>query len=147
MVYAGWRWTRRRALLRQLTAARIDVDKLYELMAEKEPPVVFDIRSDEKRMLDPYTIPGARFADERDLDSIAAAYQREQKVVIYCSCPNETSAAWMAKQLTERGFADVVPLRGGIDAWRDAGYGLAPLPPGADSLAGDPAVSSDPKIV
>jgi membrane protein DedA with SNARE-associated domain/rhodanese-related sulfurtransferase len=151
LIYAGWRWMRRRALLRQLAAARLEVDELYKLMAGDEPPVVFDIRSDETRQLDPYVIPGARFADERNLDSILTAYRRNQKLVIYCSCPNEVSAAWMAKQLTDSGFTDAVPLRGGIDAWRSAGYTITPLPVEAAAATTDAPVSaepkSDPKIV
>jgi membrane protein DedA with SNARE-associated domain/rhodanese-related sulfurtransferase len=145
LFYAGWRWMRRRALLRKLAAARLDVAELYQLMADEEPPVVFDIRSDEMRLLDPYVIPGARFADERNLDSIVNAYRPNQKLVIYCSCPNEVSAAWMTTQLTKSGFTNVLPLRGGIDAWRDAGYTLAPLPVKAAPAATDASVSADPK--
>ena len=48
--------------------------------------------------------------------------------VIYCSCPNEISAAWMAKQLSEAGFSDVLPLRGGMEAWRDSGKPVDALP-------------------
>jgi 3-mercaptopyruvate sulfurtransferase SseA len=33
----------------------------------------------------------------------------------------------MAKALTDAGFKDVVPLRGGLDAWRDSGRQLEPL--------------------
>jgi membrane protein DedA with SNARE-associated domain/rhodanese-related sulfurtransferase len=145
LLYAGWRWMRRRALLRQLAAARIDVEELYKLMADDEPPVIFDIRSHETRQLDPYVIPGARFADERNLDGIVNAYRRNQKLVIYCSCPNEVSAAWMTTQLTKSGFTNVVPLRGGIDAWRDAGYMLAPLPAGAAPATTDAPIGADPK--
>ncbi|MEK6296293.1 MAG: rhodanese-like domain-containing protein, partial [Paraburkholderia tropica] len=82
----------------------------------------------EKRKLDPFIIPGALFADERQLEEILSRYPREQKLVIYCSCPNEISAAWMAKKLVEAGFVDVVPLLGGLDAWRDAGRTLESLP-------------------
>jgi membrane protein DedA with SNARE-associated domain/rhodanese-related sulfurtransferase len=128
LLYAAYRWTRRRALLRKLAAARITVDELHDLMRADATPVVFDIRSEEKRHLDPYVIPGALFADERHLDEIVATYRPDQKLIIYCSCPNEVSAAWMAKQLTDAGFADVLPLRGGLDAWRDAGRPLSPLP-------------------
>lgn len=120
-VYAAYRWMRRRAFMRKLADARIDVDELYTLTLGEIAPVILDIRSDEKRRLDPYVIPGARFADERKLDEIVAAYGPKQKIVIYCSCPNEVSAAWMAKKMTEAGFLDVLPLKGGIDAWRDAG--------------------------
>ena len=128
LLYAAWRWQRRRQLIRKLANARITVDDLFNAMQdETPPPVVFDIRSHEKRKLDPYIIPGAIFADERQLDEIASKYARDQKLVIYCSCPNEISAAWMAKQLTEAGFLAVLPLLGGLDAWRDAGRALEPL--------------------
>ena len=126
-LYAAYRWFRRRAFMRKLAEARIDVDELYALMLGETAPVILDIRSDEKRRLDPYVIPGARFADERKLDEIVAAYSPKQKIVIYCSCPNEVSAAWMAKKMTEAGFLDVLPLKGGIDAWRDAGRTVAML--------------------
>ena len=126
-LYAAYRWFRRRAFMRTLADARIDVDELYALMLGETAPVILDIRSDEKRRLDPYVIPGARFADERKLDEIVAAYSQKQKIVIYCSCPNEVSAAWMAKKMTEAGFLDVLPLKGGIDAWRDAGRAVTML--------------------
>ena len=73
-------------------------------------------------MLDPDTIPGSMFADERDLAKIMESYDKSRKVVIYCSCPNEVSAAWMAKTMRNAGFRDVVPLTGGLDAWRLAGF-------------------------
>lgn len=126
-VYAGYRWMRRRMLKNKLVDARIAVDELHELLSKGLAPVILDIRSDEKRQLDPYVIPGTRFADERRLDEIVAAYRPDQKVVIYCSCPNEVSAAWMAKKMIELGFRDVLPLKGGIDAWREAGKEVATL--------------------
>ncbi|HTR09320.1 MAG TPA: DedA family protein/thiosulfate sulfurtransferase GlpE [Paraburkholderia sp.] len=127
LLYATYRWQRRRQLIKKLARARITVDDLYHAMGGKPPPVVFDIRSEEKRKLDPYIIPGALFADERQLNEILEKYPRDQKLVIYCSCPNEISAAWMAKQLVEAGFSDVLPLLGGLDAWRDAGRTLESL--------------------
>lgn len=131
IAYVSYRWWRRRALMKTLSEARMSVDELYKLMKIEAKtdvrPVVFDIRSEEKRVLDPWQIPGSLFADERNLDEIAAAYPRDRKLVIYCSCPNEVSAAWMAKKLNEMGFSDVVPLRGGLEAWRDAGWQVAPI--------------------
>ncbi|WP_042268065.1 DedA family protein/thiosulfate sulfurtransferase GlpE [Paraburkholderia heleia] len=127
VLYATYRWQRRRQLIKKLANARITVEDLYRAMGAKPPPVVFDIRSEEKRKLDPYIIPGALFADERKLDEIVGKYPNDQKLVIYCSCPNEISAAWMAKKLVEAGFTDVVPLLGGLDAWRDAGRALESL--------------------
>jgi 3-mercaptopyruvate sulfurtransferase SseA len=34
----------------------------------------------------------------------------------------------MAKQMNEAGFADVLPLRGGMEAWRDSGNAVDSLP-------------------
>ncbi|MEM5384345.1 DedA family protein/thiosulfate sulfurtransferase GlpE [Paraburkholderia phymatum] len=143
-IYCAYRWYRRRQLIRRLATARMDVDELYKLMLDKRSPVLFDIRSQEKRKLDPFVIPGSVFADERQLNEIVTKYPHDQKLVIYCSCPNEVSAAWMAKQLTEAGFSDVLPLRGGLDAWRDAGRHLEPL---AEEPEPTVAVGITPKTV
>jgi membrane protein DedA with SNARE-associated domain/rhodanese-related sulfurtransferase len=120
--YVAYRWWRRRMLMATLEKARISVDELYALMKNEPLPTIFDIRSPEKRMLDPFIIPGSVSADERELQKIIESYDTTRKIVIYCSCPNEVSAAWMAKTLRTAGFKDVVPLTGGLDAWRIAGY-------------------------
>ena len=122
--YVGWRWWRRRTLLASLESARIEPAELEGLLQAGRSPVLFDIRAPGFRDRDPYVIPGAVFADEAELGGILATYPRDGKVVIYCACPDEVSAAWMAARLREAGFADVLPLRGGIDAWRSAGYGV-----------------------
>ena len=127
LLYATYRWIRRRQLINKLATARMEIEELDKLIETGKPPVLFDIRSREKRKLDPYVIPGTQFADERQLNDIIAKYAPDQKLVIYCSCPNEISAAWMAKQLNEAGFIDVLPLRGGLDAWRDSGRKIESL--------------------
>ncbi|KVC99497.1 hypothetical protein WI77_00575 [Burkholderia ubonensis] len=135
--YAAVRWMRRRALIRQLANARIGVDELDALLQDAAAPVILDVRSAEHRKLDPFAIPGAQFADERHIGDIVARYPLTQKFVVYCSCPNEVSAALMAKRLTDAGFTDALALRGGLDAWRDTGRQLA-------SLAEDMPAANDP---
>ncbi|WP_269503334.1 DedA family protein/thiosulfate sulfurtransferase GlpE [Burkholderia sp. IMCC1007] len=139
-IYAGVRWMRRRALIRQLASARIGVDELERLLRDPVAPVVLDVRSPEHRKLDPFTIPGAQFADERHIEDIIARYPLSQKFVVYCSCPNEVTAALMAKRLLDAGFTDALPLRGGLDAWRDTGRQLTSLvedmPAANDPVAG-----------
>jgi membrane protein DedA with SNARE-associated domain/rhodanese-related sulfurtransferase len=137
-IYVAYRWWRRRALMATLEKARISVDQLYALMKDEPLPVIFDIRSPEKRMLDPFAIPGSMFADERDLAKIIESYDKSRKLVIYCSCPNEVSAAWMAKTLRTAGFRDVLPLTGGLDAWRLAGFRVAQLTEFGELMAATP---------
>jgi membrane protein DedA with SNARE-associated domain/rhodanese-related sulfurtransferase len=127
LLYVAYRWWRRKLLMKTLEHARISVDELYAMMANEPVPIVFDIRSTEKRMLDPFVIPGSIHADERELAEIVKSYDPNHKIIIYCSCPNEVSAAWMAKAMRNAGFKDVVPLTGGLDAWRLAGLELKPL--------------------
>lgn len=139
-LYAAVRWMRRRALIRQLASTRIGVDELERLLRDPSAPVVLDVRSAEHRKLDPFTIPGAQFADERHIGDIVARYPLTQKFVVYCSCPNEVTAALMARRLLDAGFTDALPLRGGLDAWRDTGRELASLleetPAANDPIAG-----------
>jgi 3-mercaptopyruvate sulfurtransferase SseA len=47
-------------------------------------------------------------------------------VIVYCSCPNEVSSARVALVLHRKGVTRVRPLLGGIDAWRELNYPLAP---------------------
>ncbi|RQQ09289.1 hypothetical protein DF107_19120 [Burkholderia stagnalis] len=136
-MYAAVRWMRRRALIRQLANARIGVDELEALLRDPIAPVILDVRSEEHRKLDPFAIPGAQFADDRHVGDIVARYPLTQKFVVYCSCPNEVSAALMAKRLTDAGFPHALALRGGLDAWRDTGRRLT-------SLAGDTPAANDP---
>ena len=46
------------------------------------------------------------------------------EVIVYCACPNEASAAAVAKKLMRAGFKRVRPLAGGIEAWVERGYGI-----------------------
>ncbi len=47
---------------------------------------------------------------------------RYREIVFYCTCPNEASAATVAKKLIGLGYTRVRPLHGGLDAWIEAGY-------------------------
>ena len=58
----------------------------------------------------------------RDISDLKARSQDE--VVVYCDCPNDASAAVIAKKLKALGFMHVRPLEGGISAWRARGLPL-----------------------
>jgi rhodanese-related sulfurtransferase len=44
-----------------------------------------------------------------------------EEVIVYCDCPNDASAAVVARKLRDRGFKRVRPLAGGIEAWQALG--------------------------
>jgi membrane protein DedA with SNARE-associated domain/rhodanese-related sulfurtransferase len=120
---------RRWLLLRELRMARVSVDELHAMMARGEPLAIIDARLPAAQSTGG-RIPGARTADEH-LETLRS--QPLLEVVVYCACPNDVSAARVALQLKKSGFARVRPLRGGIEAWRAAGFALehaAESPPG-----------------
>jgi rhodanese-related sulfurtransferase len=127
VLYVLYCYGRRLMLAKALEKARISVGELHALLANNPRPVVFDIRSAERRMLDPFVIPGAVLADERKLQQIVERHGVNRTLVIYCSCPNEVSAAWMARRLRLAGVKLALPLTGGIDAWRVAGFDVEPM--------------------
>jgi rhodanese-related sulfurtransferase len=79
-------------------------------------------------------IPGATPASPADFDSIMTASRPDRKVVVYCACPNEASAAIVAKRLKKAGLKTIHPLLGGIDAWIAAGLPLDRSPSLASPL-------------
>jgi membrane protein DedA with SNARE-associated domain/rhodanese-related sulfurtransferase len=124
------RWVQRRAFIRQLRMARISVDALRAMHEAGERPAILDVRSAKSRERDGH-IPGsihwpmdAGIDDRLDVD-------RDGEVVVYCACPNEASAAIVAKRLMQAGFRKVRPLHGGLDAWVAAGLPLERSRPAA----------------
>jgi membrane protein DedA with SNARE-associated domain/rhodanese-related sulfurtransferase len=125
-LYLAMRWWQRVSLLRRLRMARIDIAMLRALLDGEPPPLVIDVRRRERRAMDPFAIPGALLLHD-DAASQLAGIARDRKLVTYCDCPSEVSAALAAKELAAHGFTDVAPLLGGLAAWRAAGYALEPL--------------------
>jgi rhodanese-related sulfurtransferase len=75
-------------------------------------------------------------ADLDGMDRLAREVPLDRELVIYCSCPNEVSAALAAKSLQQHGYRRVRPLLGGLDAWDAAGYSIERLIPMETMRAG-----------
>lgn len=111
----------RRLFYRQLQLDRITVGELHSMLDQGRAPSVLDVRSAVSQQRDG-RIPGATAVDGHNLHRSISALEPAGEVVVYCACPNEASAASIAKQLIRLGFSRVRPLQGGIDAWIAAGY-------------------------
>ncbi|VVE66387.1 membrane protein [Pandoraea anapnoica] len=116
------RWLNRYRLLRSLRMARIGVQTLESWMKDDITPVVIDVRSAARRAVDPFTIPGALAIEPDEIAAKLKDIPRDRRIVVFCACPNEVTAAKLAQELRRQGFSEVRPLLGGLDAWRDAGY-------------------------
>ncbi len=120
--YIGLKWWERQRFYKTLRIARMTVEELRRLLAEGKKVVVVDVRSPVARDSDRRFIPGALAIDMVDVNKRLGELPADQPIVFYCSCPNEASAAAVAKQLADRGYTRVHPLLGGIEAWIAAGY-------------------------
>lgn len=117
IVVKAWQ---RHSLIREFRMARIGVDELGDLIDEGAAPIIIDVRDAVARLRDG-AIPGALHWPLVDGDQPLPELPRDSEVVVYCACPNEISAARVAKRLHLEGFRRVRPLHGGIEAWVGAG--------------------------
>jgi len=120
--YIALKWWERRRFYKMLRIARIGVGELRALMEGEKRPVVVDVRSPGARDLDRRFIPGALAMDIAEVDGRLDELPADREIVFYCTCPNEASAAQVAKKLIGLGYTRVRPLHGGLDAWIAAGF-------------------------
>jgi len=130
--YIAYKWWERHRFFAMLRVARISVDELYRLMTTGGSPVIVDVRSHTARALVPHRIPGALHVPLHAVDQHVNGLPRDRDIILYCTCPNEVSAAEAAKLLMNSGFNRVRPLSGGLEAWIAAGYSIEEI---EDSLS------------
>lgn len=120
VAFVAVKWWQRHSLLRELRMSRISVPELQVLLDADPALAIVDVRSAESRQRDG-AIPGAIHWPRDAGPEAGAEMARDVEVVVYCACPNEVSAAQVARKLRSAGFRSVRPLHGGIDAWIGAG--------------------------
>ena len=138
VAYVGYKWYQRHRFYAMLRMARISVDELYRLMDQGKAPIVVDVRSQIARSLEPRHIPGALHLPMHGFGEHIKELPRDRDIVLYCTCPNEASAAQVAKLLIDSGFLRVRPLLGGLEAWIEAGHPV-------ESLSSDPPAPATDK--
>jgi membrane protein DedA with SNARE-associated domain/rhodanese-related sulfurtransferase len=122
VAYVAFKWWERHSFYRMLRMARISVDELHRMMDAGETPLIVDVRSAVARTMEPRHIPGALHLPLHGFETHVKELPRDREIILYCSCPNEASAAQVAKLLIDVGFVRVRPLLGGLEAWIAAGH-------------------------
>jgi rhodanese-related sulfurtransferase len=121
VIFLALKFWRRHQFFRELRMSRITVQELNRLRVDGAQLLVVDARPSASRERDG-VIPGA-IAFEILLQD-GEKSRRGGEVVVYCACPNEATAARIARKLISMGFHPVRPLLGGIHAWQDAGFAI-----------------------
>jgi len=119
-LYILSKWLQRHHLVRKFASERLTVSDLINLLDSTSDTVILDARPIDQRIRNGF-IPGSVHIDEGILHEIADRYIKHEEIVIYCSCPNEITAAQYAEKLRKAGFKRIRPLLGGLDAWAKSG--------------------------
>ncbi|MFO1312450.1 MAG: DedA family protein/thiosulfate sulfurtransferase GlpE [Burkholderiales bacterium] len=128
LLYLAAKWWQRELFIWQLRMDRLTVEELDELIRAKRAAKVIDVRSPMSQAMTG-RIPGAITVDPANIRVDLVAVEPDSEVIVYCACPNEYTAAKVAKVLKQHGFKRVRPLQGGIDAWIAAGHPVEKVEP------------------
>lgn len=116
VLFVLFKYVERRRFRLGMQVERISMSELLGLLDGGEEPVIVDARSVTAQQLE-RAIPGALLYHAEGGAEQLAALDKDRHIVVYCSCPDDVSAATVAKQLVDRGFHRARPLHGGLDAW------------------------------
>ena len=111
LAYWAFRIFEKRRILRSLRSRRLTPDELRLRLESTNPPRIVDLRSAIAYEAAPQVLPGAIRLDPEELDARHAGIPRDCDIVLYCTCPNETTSARVALALKKRGIERVFRLR------------------------------------
>jgi len=123
------RLVRRRMVLKQLVASRLEPEDLKQQLDAGQQVYIVDLRHPLELLPDPFTLPGAVHFSPDALAARQLEIPRDRDVVLFCTCPSEATAAKTAMILLKFGIERVRPLRGGYDEWKRLGFPLDAVPP------------------
>jgi membrane protein DedA with SNARE-associated domain/rhodanese-related sulfurtransferase len=119
VLFVSFKYVERKRFHQSVEIDRITIDDFKSMLEEGHEPVLIDARSVTAQMLDP-AVPGALLFNGGDPTPDIAALDKSRHLIVYCSCPNDVTAAHVAKGLIGHGYHRARPLHGGLDAWNSA---------------------------
>jgi rhodanese-related sulfurtransferase len=114
--YLAYKLHLRWRLQRLYRVRRIEPEQLLALLQDEPELLILDARSAPARAEDPRPLPRATAVDAALLAELLGAGPRDRLLVTFCTCPNEASAAVLAKRLIDAGHGRVQVLAGGSRA-------------------------------
>jgi rhodanese-related sulfurtransferase len=120
---------RRKALKQEREELRLSVLELSKRMARGDKLHIVDLRHPLDVLAAPQLIPGAMPISPQDVEQRIEEIPREAEVVLYCTCPDESSSLNAYRKMKDHAFRNVKVLTGGLPAWKQAKLPLQDLYP------------------
>lgn len=117
LLFVAYKLWQRHRFLREIRMTRISSDELRAEMQSMPGLMLIDVRSAESRARSGWIAGSISVRDVSELK-----IDPDSAIVVYCDCPNDASAAVVARKLKAMGFKHVRPLAGGISAWQSRGF-------------------------
>jgi rhodanese-related sulfurtransferase len=110
------------AIPSETSVSLITVDQLRDAV-QNGTAVTVDVRTAQQYAAS--HIEGALHIPFAQVVARANELPKDKLVVFYCACPAEESSGGAAQMLASVGITNTAALRGGLQAWADAGLPLA----------------------
>jgi rhodanese-related sulfurtransferase len=124
LAFVAVKWWQRWRFKVRIRMARISVAELLDLLRTAAKVIILDARTADRRERTGW-IPGSVWV--ADVEQLTLGVY--EQIVVYCDCPNDATAALIAKQLRAKGIEHVRPLAGGLEAWLVNGGQIEGLQP------------------
>lgn len=115
-VWLGWKLWQKYRFRKFCAVPHISPDELLQALAGDEPPMLLDLRGP-ALIAEAGPIIGAQVAEHDFLNDAVGDWPKNRPIVTLCACPEDAGAIQAARQLLNRGYLSVKPLRGGYEAW------------------------------
>jgi len=106
----------------------IGAEELKKRIANNNPVTIVDVRGQTAYLQSDKIVQGAIHSQVRRVVHRLREVPRENEVVTYCACPADEAAIIAARSLMASGFKNVRVLKGGWNAWLEAGGQMRPSP-------------------
>lgn len=126
LLFIAFKYVERKRFLLSVQGERIGIDELTALIEQGLAPLLMDARSGTALALEP-ALPGAVWAKGSASLAEVAGADKERHIVVFCSCPNDVTAAQVAQELVRIGYRRARALRGGLSALKEAHPPMAPM--------------------
>ena len=104
----------------------ITPQELKAKIAKNEPLAILDLRAEGAYAQSDKTIKGSLHTRVRRVNTRLRDAPRDKEVITYCACPSDEAATIAARLLLANGFKRVRVLKGGWNAWLQAGGPVEP---------------------